>query len=268
MTEYAFLNGQILPVAEANVNITDLAILRGYGVFDFFRAIEGKPIFIEDHLDRFAASTQKMNLSLPYSRDVLRDNILELVKLNTHKLLGIRLLCTGGYSEDGYTPADTPNVMMLAKPFSMPSPDKKVKLMLAEHVREMADIKSINYAKPITLLPRMKAVGADDVLYHSGGIVSESSRSNIFIVKNEQVLTPISNILYGITRKNIINVAKKYFDIVERDFTLEELLNADEVFMTGSTKRAASVAQVDNKIYVKYSVAEKINQLLLDLEQS
>ncbi len=268
MTEFAFLNGLILPVAEANVNITDLAILRGYGVFDFFRAIEGKPIFMEDHLDRFAASTQKMNLTLPFSREVLRDSILELIKLNPHKLLGIKLLCTGGYSEDGYTPAETPNVMMLAKPFSMPASDKKAKLMLVEHVREMAEIKSINYVKPITLLPRMKTIGADDVLYHAGGIVSESSRSNIFIVKNEQVLTPVSNVLYGITRKNILAVANKHFDIVERDFTLEELLEADEIFMTGSTKRAAPVSQVDNKIYVKFSVAEKINQLLLDLEQS
>jgi branched-chain amino acid aminotransferase len=147
MQEFAYINSEILPIEKAKIFITDLAILRGYGVFDFFRAIEGRPIYMEDHLDRFEYSTKRMNLEIPFSREHIREHILELINLNPHPLLGIKLLCTGGYSEDGYTPT-RPNLMMLAKPFKFAPLDKEIKLMTLRHIRELADIKT-------TIMPRL-----------------------------------------------------------------------------------------------------------------
>jgi branched-chain amino acid aminotransferase len=265
MNEYAYINGQIVPIAQAQLHVTDLAILRGYGVFDFFRAIDGKPIYMEDHLDRFEYSTQKMNLTLPYSREHLRDAILDLVRLHKHKLLGIKLLCTGGYSEDGYEPA-MPNVVMLAKPFNMLPEGHTLKLMTVEHVREIADIKSINYAVAIQAIPKLKAGGFNDVLYHKNGLVSESSRSNVFMVKGEKIVTPQSNILFGITRKNIIKVIQNHFDIEERDLTLTELLAADEVFISSSTRRVSAIEYVDNQHFTQKKVSQKIAELLVQNE--
>ena len=264
--EYTYINGQILPIADAKIHITDLAILRGYGVFDFFRAIDGQPIFLEEHLDRFEYSTSKMGLALPYSREHLREHILDLIKLNKHKLLGIKLLCTGGYSEDGYTPT-LPNVMMLAKPFSMPQQSDFIKLMLVEHLRELPDIKSINYIVPIYHLPKMKAAGAQDVLYHFNGIISESSRSNIFMVKDGKIITPSRNILHGITRQNIMKIVKNHFDCEERDITLEEFLNADEAFISGSTKRVVPIQSVDNHVFKDNKITHKIRKLLIENER-
>ena len=94
MIEYAFLNGEIMPIENANLNITDLALLRGYGVFDFFKSIDGRPIFMEDHLDRFENSTWLLGLQIPFTREELRKKILELIRLNQHSLLGIKLVCT------------------------------------------------------------------------------------------------------------------------------------------------------------------------------
>ncbi len=263
--EYTYINGQILPIANAKIHITDLAILRGYGVFDFFRAIDGQPIFMEEHLDRFEYSTSRLDLKMSYSREHIREHILDLIKLNNHKLLGIKLLCTGGYSEDGYTPT-LPNVMMLAKPFTMPQHNDSIKLMFVEHLRELPDIKTINYIVPISNLPKMKAAGAQDVLYHFNGLISESSRSNIFMVKDGKVITPGRNILGGITRKNIIKILKNHFEVEERDITVEEFLSADEAFISGSTKRVVSVQSVDNHVFKHNKVTHKILELLIENE--
>lgn len=264
--EFAFINGDILPISEAKIHITDLSILRGYGVFDFFRAIDGQPIFMEEHLDRFEYSTSRLGLDLPYSRDFLRENILNIIRLNEHKLLGIKLLCTGGYSDDGYTPT-LPNVMMLAKPFQLPQAKDSIKLMLLEHQRELADIKTINYIVPIVHLPQMKATGAQDYLYHKNGIISESSRSNIFIIKGETVMTPSQNILHGITRKNVIKIVQKHFNFEERDITLQEVFEADEVFISGSTKRVIPVQSIDNHEYTSRKITNKILELLIKNER-
>ena len=65
MVEYAYLNGEIMPIENANLNVTDLALLRGYGVFDFFKAVDGRPIYMEDHLNRFDNSTWLLGLKIP-----------------------------------------------------------------------------------------------------------------------------------------------------------------------------------------------------------
>ncbi len=249
MTEYAFLNGNILPIENANLNITDLALLRGYGVFDFFKAIDGRPIFMEDHLDRFENSTWLLGLKVPYSREELRRNILELIRLNHHNLLGVKLVCTGGYSIDGYTPAEIPNLFMVAKPFKMHPFEKGLKLMTVEHQRELAEIKSINYAKPISVIAHLHLSASDDVLYHTNGHITESSRSNIFIVKNGILITPDVGVLRGITRKHILQFAPKVMPVEVRTVSLTEVMDADEVFMTGSTKRIAPITSIDNKTF-------------------
>ena len=267
MTEYAYLNGQIMPIENANLNVTDLALLRGYGVFDFFKAIDGRPIYMEEHLDRFENSTWLLGLKVPYSREHLRKNILELVKLNFHNSLGIKLVCTGGYSEDGYTPAAKPNVFMVAKPFKLHNFEQGLSLVTIEHQRELAEIKSINYAKPISVLAHLRASEAQDVLYYSGDHITESSRSNIFIIKNGILITPDAGILKGITRKRILQFAPKLMPLEIRPVKLSEVFDADEVFMTGSTKRIAPITKIDDKTFPIGQLTFSLYNMLLEDEK-
>jgi branched-chain amino acid aminotransferase len=267
MIEYAYLNGEIMPIENANLNITDLALLRGYGVFDFFKAIDGRPVFMEDHLNRFETSTWLLGLKIPYSREHLRKHILELVRLNYQSILGVKLVCTGGYSEDGYTPAAKPNLFMVAKPFKMHPYEKGLSLMTVEHQRELAEIKSINYAKPISVLAQLRSSEADDVLYVSNGLITESSRSNIFIIKNGVLITPDAGVLRGITRKRILQFAPKVMPVEVRPVALSEVLDADEVFMTGSTKRIARVISVDNKKFINSQLTRLLYDMLLNEEK-
>jgi branched-chain amino acid aminotransferase len=266
MKEFAYVNGTILPAENATIGINDLALLRGYGIFDFFRAIDGKLIYLEDHLDRFENSLKLMHLALPVSREHLRENIRELARLNAAPTLGIKLIATGGYSPDGYAPADSINLIMTAKPFSITPFEKGTRLMWVEHRRDLWEIKTTNYTHAITQLPKLKAAGADDVLFHAKGLVSESSRSNFFIVKNGVLVTADDFILRGITRKHIFRLAAQIMPVEERPLTVEEVLAADECFITGSTKRVMPVLSVNEKNYAVGNFTRRLYDLLLENE--
>ncbi|MFM2267014.1 MAG: hypothetical protein RL757_455 [Bacteroidota bacterium] len=265
MKELCFLNGELMPIGKASLPLTDLAILRGYGIFDFFRAIDGKPMFLQQHLDRFERSAKAMHLPIP-PRGELETQILTLIEQNAAPTLGIKLIATGGNSLDGYEPAET-TTFVLARPFNMPSRDSNLKLMTVKHRRELPEIKSLNYIFPIQTLPQQRAAQANDVLYHFGGYISESSRSNIFIVKNEKLITPKNFVLHGITRQNILEVAKNHFEIEQRAVKIHEIWEADEILMSSSTRRVSRIGQVDNHKFTQTKAMNKIYDLLLEKEK-
>ena len=247
--DFCFLNGDLLPTAQASLHIADLGLLRGYGIFDFFRAMHGQPVFLEDHLDRLENSAHLMEMMLPYSRGQLRNSILDIIRLQNQPLLGVKVVVTGGYSEDGYAPAAVPNVVIFGKPFRFADVPDGLKLMTVPYRREIPEIKTTNYAVAIRTLKKQKEVRADDVLYHQDGFITESSRSNIFIIKNEKIITPKAGVLFGITRKHVLSLAETAFEIEERDITTTEFFEADEVFTTASTKRITPVTQVDDHVF-------------------
>ena len=271
MVKYYIINSELMPVAEAKINVSDLGLLRGYGVFDFFRVREGVPVFIEDHLDRFEQSAEYLGLELPLSKTELIKQVERLVEANDIGESGIRMVLTGGYSPDGYSPAE-PNLIIMEHPFK--AYDEKVfkdgiKLLLHQYTRDTPLTKTTNYLVPIRLLNKIKAANAADVLYHNGKHISESSRSNIFIVdEDEMISTPKTDALHGITRNKVIslvplvpitnengelNTTMKDFGSVQpisnlslRDITIDELLNATECFITSTTKGVMPVTTIDN----------------------
>jgi branched-chain amino acid aminotransferase len=162
MKEFNYFNGEILTSEETKIHVSDLAFLRGYGIFDFFRVINGKAIFMEDHLDRFENSAKIMGLPISESRHQLKEIISELIKLNQHDLLGIKLILTGGYSEDGFNPSDKSNLLITAKPFTFTNPQAGLKLMSVEYRREIPEVKTLSYITPIRMLPELRKMPAND----------------------------------------------------------------------------------------------------------
>jgi len=263
--EFLFLNGQIIPSEQGLVHVGDIGILRGYGAFDFFRVIDGHPVFLEDYLDRFERSVLGLHLHHPFSRQELKDAINRLIELHPAPLLGIRMVCTGGYADDAYTPVKG-NLVILARPFAFHPFDQGLKLMSVEFQRELFHLKSTNYLVPISQIPRLKASGYDDVLYHKGGLVSESSRSNLFIVKNETLITPDTGILEGVTRKRILQFADQLMPVEIRPVSIAELHEADEVFLSASTKRISPVIRIDQTTYVSGSWTKQLYERLIEEE--
>lgn len=248
MIKYYNINGEIVPIEKAVINVKDLGFLRGYSVFDFFRIYKGQPVFIEDHMVRLEYSSKKLGLSLPYSKAEIVEKIIALAKVNKLEFGGLKIILTGGYSLDGFLPA-TPNFVMVAS--KLPTyPEsyytKGVKLMAFEYTRETPYTKTTNYLKPISLQKEIEEAEAFDVLYHDGEFISESARANFFIVNDEgTIITPDRDALRGITRKHVLAIAQKHFNVEIRPVSLKEAREAKEAFMTSSTKAVMPIRQVD-----------------------
>jgi branched-chain amino acid aminotransferase len=251
---YIYLNGAILPAEKAMLHVTDLGLLRGFAIFDFLQNINGVPLFINDYLNRFENSVRLMQLEFPEkNRSILIQNIKTLIAKNGFLHSGLRLCLTGGYSQDVFTPTQ-PNFIILEQEIKKNADYQGFingeKLILHEYERDIYEVKTTNYVVPILLQARWKAENAVDVLYHKNGLVSESSRSNFFIVdKNDTLITAHDHVLHGITRKKIIELAKQNSLRLEiRELTLEETLAAKETFITSSTKGVLPIVALDNNI--------------------
>jgi len=250
VVSWVFLNNQFLQEHEAKLQVKDLAVQRGYGIFDFLKFRDYHPVFFDDHLDRFFNSAKEMRLEIDCSRDQLKDIIVSLIKKNNNPDGGIRVTVTGGYSPDGYQ-ITQPNLIISQHKFSSPTKEqfeKGLKLVSYSHQRQLPHIKTIDYLMAIWLQPWIRENNADDVLYQKGGIVCECPRSNFFIVTTDnRIITPGENILKGISRKKLIEIAKNYFQVEEKNITLEDIANAKEAFISSTTKLVLPVVQIDRR---------------------
>ena len=247
-TRFAFINGEFIDEKKANLHISDLAIQRGYGVFDYCRTNDHAPVYLQDHIDRFFRSADIMQLRLPVSREDMVEIIHDLNRKNEISQSGIRMLLTGGYSPDSYEVVQ-PNLIVVQHPLTLRigAVEKGIKIITHEYVREFPLAKTINYSMGIWLQKKIKEQGAFDVLYHHQGEVSEFPRANFFIVtKDNVVLTPGKNVLFGITRKRILKLSSKGIPIEEGVVTLRDIYDAKEAFLTSTTKIILPIVQVDN----------------------
>ncbi len=245
---YHYLNGEYVDKDKCFVHVTDLGIQRSFAVFDYFIFIDQVPLYVEDNLVRFRNSISKMNVPLKYTDNELLEIIMKLIDKNATTSGGIKLIFTGGYAANGYD-ADIPNLILMHLPFPhVPSEyyDKGVKLILEEFERDFPTAKTTDYFFSLSVKEKIKRNNAFDVLYQKEGIITESSRSNFFIVDGDRkIITNDKGILEGITRKHLISVAKDHFEIEFRSLFTSELTNAHEAFMTSSVKRVMPVTQID-----------------------
>ncbi len=248
---YTYLHNEIVPAEKAFLHVRDLSIQRGYGVFDFFKIKDGHPFFLNDYLQRFYNSAKIMHLTVPHSHEELESIIYQLIQKNNIEESGIKIILTGGYSEDGYQPAE-PNLILTQHPLTLPAKEqieKGVKIIAHDYVRDLPAAKTINYSMGIWLINQVKIQQAYDVLYYQNNIVSEFPRCNFFIVKKDNtVVTPVDRVLHGITRKNILKLAAHHYKAEEGIITLDDIREAKEAFLTSTTKRIVPIVQINNTL--------------------
>lgn len=258
MAKWVFLNEGFVEEEKASLHFRDLSFQRGYGIFDFFRLVGNHPLFLEDHLDRFCFSSEEMHLKVPYFRSELSQIIAELSGKNDLPGTGIRLSLTGGYSADGFA-LDKPNFVISQHSFHSPTEEQRrvgIKLLTYPHLRQLPHVKSIDYLMAIWLQPLRMKKGADDLLYHMNGFIAECPRSNFFLVTaEEKIITPLHDVLHGITRKKVLTIAKEHYEVEERAIHIEEIKTAREAFITSTTKQILPVGQIDNVTFKDRQVA-------------
>ena len=248
---YGYFNGTIAPTDQLAVGITDLGLLRGYGLFDYFLTYNGRPFQWDWYWERFQNSASRMHLSLPLGKSETYAVVMSLVERHNESAgvagdVAFRFVLTGGYSTDSIS-IERPNLLILTEPIHPVPPvqyEQGIKVILDEYVREMAEVKSTDYKRVILMAEAIRAARASDLLYQKGGEISELSRSNFFIVKGNRLITPDRHILHGITRKTVMQLAQTDFKVEERQVLLSELYDADEAFTTSSTKKVLPITQI------------------------
>jgi branched-chain amino acid aminotransferase len=261
-----YIDGEFKPADEAVIPVDDLAILRGIGVFDLLRTYDGKPYFLDAHIDRLEQSARKIDLKLPWSHDEIIAIVEETLSRNDIPEANIRIVVTGGSSTDFMTPSGSPRLLVLVSPVpKLPAQwyTEGVKIISWEVERPIPGAKSIDYISASLALKKAAAEGAIEALYiDRNGLALECTTSNIFAFVEQKLVTPGRGILSGVTRKVVLELAKDLFAIDIRDMSRAELLAADEVFITGTSKGLVPVVRVDDGVIGDGRPGRRTQQLM------
>lgn len=248
-TNTYYVDGEFVTADKAVIPVNDLAIIRGIGVFDLLRTYGGKSYFLEAHVSRLLNSANAIDLALPWSHDEICQIAKETLARNQVDEANIRIIVTGGPSEDFMTPSGRPRLLVLVSPLpQLPQVwyTKGIKVITVASSRHMPGAKSIDYLPASMALQKAKAENAIEVIYlDNNGMALEGATSNLFAFSRGTLVTPGRGVLSGITRKVILEIARDHYPVDIRDLPLDELLHAGEVFITGTNKGLVPVVQID-----------------------
>ena len=279
-SKFIWLDGELVEWDNANVSVMTHTLHYGTGVFEGMRARDtdkGTSVqFLDDHVDRLYRSAEAYNLEIPFNKNVISNAIKEIVKVNNLKSAYIRPLVFFGDGEMGILPQDIPvRVAIAAWEWGAYLGDdagsKGVNVCISDWQR--ISPKSFKpFAKGVggymnSTLAKIDAVkqGFDDaIMLSDNGTVAEGSGQNIFIYKNNQLLTPPieTGALGGITRKMVMEIAHHIdIPVVEQDLSPADLIASDEIFFTGTATEIVGVVSIDNNKISDGSVGEVTSKI-------
>ncbi len=263
-----YLNGNYVAFDQGCLPLNDLGILRGYGVFDFLRTYNGVPFKLREHVQRLQNSAKLIGLNLPWPTEEIEAITQDTLRRNHLPEANIRIVATGGASADFITPLGQPSLMVIVTPVSeYPREyyEQGIKVITVQTERFIPRAKSLNYISAIGVLQQAKLTNAVEALYvNQQGHVLEGTTTNLFIFQESKLITPKENILNGITREVILELAKNRFEIVEQPIYYSELSGCDEAFITATNKEIMPVVQID-ELHISKGKPGDNTQLLMDL---
>ena len=244
-------NGQIGNIEDMKIPITDRAIYFGDGVYDAVMCRNNIPYLLDIHIDRLFYNCQRLDINVPYTKDEIKDIIWELVKKvdANEKFVYFHVSRGSAIREHEYENMQGNLLITVTK---RETGDIKIPISacLARDVRyELCDIKTLNLLPSVQTAQDAKNQGCGEaIMYRSETFVTEGSHSNVLILKNGTLITaPKSKyILPGVTRAHLIEIAKENnIPIEERKYSVNELINADEILISSSSKLVRRVMRVD-----------------------
>ena len=275
-----WMNGKLIPFKDAKVHVLTHALHYSTAVFEGIRCYntpDGSAIFrLPEHVDRFFNSAKMYGMKIRYSKKQISNAIIKTVKTSGLKECYIRPLAYYGYGTMGLTPTlNKVDVSIACWKWKMGESKagkfSGAKCKISKWIRidsksqPMQSKSAANYSN--AALARVEALknGYDEaIMLNNKGNVAEGSAENIFVVKNGIIKTPPldADILNGITRDSVIQLIKKeHMKLVEKNITINELLKADEVFMTGTAAEVKSVTKIDKNAIGNGGVGEITKEL-------
>lgn len=249
------LNGEMMERSEAVIDMEDRGYQFGDGVYEVIRVYDGNLFTGEEHIERLFASAGKIKLDIPFSRDKVLSLARQLVKENGVMLGTVYMQVTRGTASRSHIfpdPSTTKGVFS-AYTTEAPRPEKALENGVAaiteDDIRWLrCDIKSLNLLPNVLAKQEASGQGCYEAILHRSGTITEGSSSNVYIVKDGTVIThPATNlILNGITRQVTLKLcAENNIPFSEKEYSLEELRQADEVFLTSTTSEIMPIVKVD-----------------------
>jgi branched-chain amino acid aminotransferase len=247
-----YVDGEWVHPHQASISLNDIAVLRGYSAFEALRTYDRRPFHLADHLERLYRSAAMIDLEIPRTRGDIAGVVREIIARNSYRHASVRMLVTGGESEDGVMAVGRPKLIVMISPLGERDMDRFARgyyLITTRLQREVPEAKTSNYTAAVRALKEAARRGADDALFvNEQGHVQEATRSNFFLFRGDTLVTPREEILLGITRNVVLDLARGRFPIEERPILLEELALAGEAFVTSSSKEIVPVVRIDEQV--------------------
>ncbi|VAW50788.1 D-alanine aminotransferase [hydrothermal vent metagenome] len=275
-----YLNGQYKPVEEATVSVMDRGFLFGDGVYEIIPVFGNNMLRIDEHLSRLQNSLNRISLPNPHSTEQWLDIFSDLLKKNpvenSDNSRAVYLQVSRGvYPKRDLVikPEYSPTIFSMVLQITPPDIERVsagISVITIDDFRWGAcDIKSTSLVANVMLKQQAVTAEVDDAILIKNNIISEGTASNVFLVKNDVLITPPTGheLLTGITRELVIEIAKNNTILVEeREIKEAELYNADEIWMTSSTREIAPVIRLNDKL-VGSGSAGKMWKRIVDLYQ-
>ncbi len=248
-----YINGSYMPIEEATVPVLDRGFIFGDGVYEVIPAFAGRLFRFDEHMQRMHNSLHAVNIANPMSDSEWRSMLEQLMTLNGGGDQSIYFQVTRGVAPRDHVLARpiTPTVFAMSHPLPSRMKVEAVSAMSCEDIRwQRCNIKAISLLPNVLLRQGAMEQGAYEAILIRDGLVTEGAASNVFVVKAGLVRTPVKNqyLLPGITRDLVLELLEEHgIPHAANDITEQELLDADEIWLTSSTKEILPVTQLNNK---------------------
>jgi branched-chain amino acid aminotransferase len=257
-----WMDGKLVDAQDAKVSVYDHGLLYGDGCFEGIRAYNGRVFKLRSHLRRMYSSAERIRLKPAYTPDQVEKAVRETLAANNMKDAYIRLIFTRGVGTLGLHPFRCPvsGTIVIVDKIQLYPPElyeTGMKVIVAKRPRIPIPcldpaIKSLNYLNNI--LAKIEAIDAnvlEAIMLNMDGYVSECTGDNIFIVKGGEIATPptAAGILHGVTRQFVIDELAPGlgYQVRQHMMKMNEVLEADEVFLTGTAAEIIGVNQIDDQ---------------------
>ncbi len=252
-----FLNGKMLPIEEANISVLDRGFLLGDGVYEVIPAYGGKLFRLQQHLQRLQNSLDAIRISNPYTGAEWEQILNDLIAQDSSLDQSVYLQVTRGAAakrDHAFPDKVTPTVFAMCNPIPAVAEtllQQGIAAVCLDDIRwQRCDIKAITLLANAMLRQQAHDEGAAEAILISAGYALEGAASNLFIVDAGKIITPpkSSHLLPGVTRDLVLELAAQHqLQHVEQAIPKQQLEQADEIWMTSSTKEILPVTTLDQR---------------------
>lgn len=251
MKRICFHQDTFKDIEEVSISPLDLGFTRSFAFFEYLRVYEKVPFHIDGHIKRLLLAAKAFHVAFPYSLQKIKSLTEELIELCEERNFGIKYFLTPGISDQGLLPEEkSPTFLIYSTPIPkhpQSSYDEGIAVKSIPALRTFPKYKTSNYLAGSHYLSLYKQKGFNDVIYknHEGHYL-EGVTANFFLFKGKTLITPLEDVLHGITREIVLELAQLHYDIELRAITTKDIKQATGAFFTSTNMEVLPIKQIDN----------------------